>query len=354
MDFGCLTDWQSILLKFTHNKHSLHWSRQNKLREINKTIATLQVAQTGSTITMGDIDNDPKEADMPATPVSASPKVICQEFLKVLGRKEVEQPMIWYVFLHRDLMAHGTDLPPSQKVCACAQFWRYQHYLLPLWPWGITKVVCFGLGSFRNVQEDGGPWTPDGGAKHTYRDVVRTSKLVDAFNARAVDRHDPLQAMLRHVAAVEMASMMKFCSSRRGIEHGLIKQYFKKLAVLQDVLLGEGEGVDEKVVKKLGKLPVTAGYAGDEDLTDVPVYLCGPGYTVEDREALGRLAELFRMAHLPPVEVLGAAEQEEGYVLVDEHTLVYSVDAEFPVRRRVLERSRPAAMIWRDHASDEG
>ena len=51
---------------------------------------------------MGDIADDPKEDDAPVSaisPVSASPKVICQEFLKVLSRKEVEQPMIWYLFL---------------------------------------------------------------------------------------------------------------------------------------------------------------------------------------------------------------------------------------------------------------
>jgi hypothetical protein len=29
------------------------------------------------------------------TPGSASAPVICKEFLKVLGRKEVEQPIIW-------------------------------------------------------------------------------------------------------------------------------------------------------------------------------------------------------------------------------------------------------------------
>ena len=74
---------------------------------MNKIIAILQAAKASHTITMGDIANDPKEADTPATPaspvspVSASPKVICQEFLKVLSRKEVEQPMIWYAFLQQ-------------------------------------------------------------------------------------------------------------------------------------------------------------------------------------------------------------------------------------------------------------
>lgn len=34
-------------------------------------------------------------ATVPDLPASA--EVICEEFLKVLGRKEVEQPMIWYV-----------------------------------------------------------------------------------------------------------------------------------------------------------------------------------------------------------------------------------------------------------------
>ena len=188
--------------------------------------------------------------------------------------------------------------------------------------------------------------------KHTYRDVLRTPALREKFNARAVERDDPLQAMLRHVAAIEMASMLKFCGSRRGIEHDLIKQYFKKLGILQGGFSGEGE-VEEKVVKKLGKMAPTAGFGGNGDLTDVPVYLCDSRYTDEDRQALGRLSELFRLAHLPPVQVVDAGEQE-GYLIVDEHTLVYSVDADFSVRKGVLERSRPAGMIWRDHVSPEG
>ncbi len=49
----------------------------------------------------GNIADDPKKDDPPVSKVSstpaasASPQVICQEFLKVLSRKEVEQPMIW-------------------------------------------------------------------------------------------------------------------------------------------------------------------------------------------------------------------------------------------------------------------
>jgi hypothetical protein len=100
-----------------------------------------------------------------------------------------------------------------------------------LWSWGIDKVVCLGLGSFRHVKAGTGPFVDDedkGKTSHTYRDVIRDKDLVEEFNAGEVDRHDPLQAMLRHVAAIEMASMVKFCSSKRGIEHDLIKHYFKK------------------------------------------------------------------------------------------------------------------------------
>lgn len=38
-------------------------------------------------------------------------------------------------------------------MCICAQFWRYQHYFLPLWDWGVTKLVGYNLGSFRGVQD---------------------------------------------------------------------------------------------------------------------------------------------------------------------------------------------------------
>jgi hypothetical protein len=156
--------------------------------------------------------------------------------------------------------------------------------------------------------------------------------------------------MLRHVAAVEVASMLKFCSSRRGVEHQLIKYYFKKLSAVQD-LPGGAVGTDEKVAKKLAKMPPTAGYGGDGDLVDVPVYLWDGEYTEEDRDALGRLGEVFEMAHLPPVEVVGGG-LGDACRLVDEHTLVYAVDPGFPVRRMVLAGCKPGAMVWRDHAVD--
>ncbi|KAK4152349.1 hypothetical protein C8A00DRAFT_34992 [Chaetomidium leptoderma] len=263
------------------------------------------------------------------TTPSASARVICEEFLKVLGRKEVEQPMI------------------CQRICVCSQFWRYQHYLLPLWKWGVNKMVCFGLGSLRNVTENGGPFA-DAGSEYTYRSVIRNAELVEAFNAREVDRHDALQAMLRHVAAIEMASMMKFCSSRRGVEHQLIKHYFKKLTAIQN-LPGSVAEISGKIVEKLGKLPPTAGYAGDTDLTDIPVHLHDPEYTAEDKDALGRLCVIMEMAHLPPVKVVDTAGREGDYRVVDEHTLVYAVGPDFPVRSMVLGGSKPAAMVWRDH-----
>lgn len=259
----------------------------------------------------------------------ASPHTICQEFLKVLGRTEVEQPAM------------------CSRICACAQFWRYQHYLLPLWSWGIKKIVCFGLGSFRNVKDNGGPFDSTD-PESTYREGIGNPTLVSEFNAREVDSHDALQAMLRHVAAIEMASMVKFCSSKRGVEHQLLKEYFKKLTIIQD-MPGSLEDISEKDVKKLEKLPPTAGYGGDKDFIDIPIYFHDPDYTEQDRDALARLSEVFEMAHLPPIKVIDAAQQE-GYPLVDEHTLVYAVDPDFPVRSIILGGAKqPAAMIWRDH-----
>ncbi|KAL1843086.1 hypothetical protein VTJ49DRAFT_3221 [Mycothermus thermophilus] len=250
-----------------------------------------------------------------------SPHVICQELLNVLGRKEVEQPLI------------------CQSICICAQFWRYQHYLLPLWEWGVNKIVCFNLGSLRNVEQNGGPFP-----NTTYREAIRDKELVNKFNARDIDRRDALQAMLRHVAGIEMASMMKFCSSKRGIEHGLIKHYFKKLTLVQKMALGSAAEMDEQTVKKLAKWPPTAGYGGDKDLTDIPVYFCDDEYTLEDRKALERLSEIAKLAHLPPVAVVDAAAIV-GHDLVDQHTLVYAIDPSFNNQDQVLER-KPAAMIW--------
>ncbi|KAL2018217.1 hypothetical protein VTK56DRAFT_1124 [Thermocarpiscus australiensis] len=257
----------------------------------------------------------------------SSARIVCQEFLRVLGRLEVEQPLICF------------------KLCACAQIWRYQHYFLPLWDWGIKKIVCFGLGSFRNVKETGGPFRNHAS---TYREVIRDEALLNIFNARPMLRHDPLQAMLRHVAAIDIASMLKFTSSKRRIDPELIGHHFEKTSTLQN-MPGIVADIDEKDIRRLETLPPTAGYGGDEDLSDIPVYFHDPEYTVEDKEALAQLSEIFEMAHLPPIRVVDA-QKHEGYLLVDKHTLVYTVDPEFPVRSIVLPTSQPAAMIWRDHA----
>jgi hypothetical protein len=343
---------------------------------------------------MGDAFTKPASDGTNST---ASAQVICEEFLKVLSRKEVEQPMIWYVYAHHDGCSWKPETPRqqlpadpplarlngghtprltysrSQNLCLCAQLWRYQHYLLPLWPWGVTKIVCLGLGSFRDTISNGGPFTPPAtttttttaaasfSSKHqpqpqpTYRDVIRNSTLLAQFNARLIARHDALQAMLRHVAAIEIASMLKFCSSKRGIEHQLVKYHFKKLAAIAELSgsgsklgageegkVGEVDEVGEKVRKKLGKMPPTAGYAGDKDLVDVGVYLWDSEYTDEDREALGRLERVFEMAHLPPVRVVNEGEVRG---LVDEHALVYAVDSGVSVKSVLLGRSRPAAMV---------
>ena len=51
---------------------------------------------------MGDIAYE-VATDIPSNSTTTTPDppastdVICEEFLKVLGRKEVEQPMIWYI-----------------------------------------------------------------------------------------------------------------------------------------------------------------------------------------------------------------------------------------------------------------
>ncbi|KAK4134557.1 hypothetical protein BT67DRAFT_297419 [Trichocladium antarcticum] len=194
---------------------------------------------------------------------------------------------------------------------------------------GMGCQQCFGLGSFRNVKDNGGPFdNTTAEREHTYRDAALLSDL----NTRKMDRHDALQAMLRHIAAIEMASMMTFCSSNRGVEH------------LMQNMVWTAEGISEKKIKKLEKSPPTAGYGGDEDLTDIPVYFHDPEYTEGDKDALECLSESMEIAHLPPIQVV-----DEAYSIIDEHTLVYAVDPDFPVRSMVMATAKPAAMIWRDH-----
>jgi hypothetical protein len=104
-------------------------------------------------------------------------------------------------------------------------------------------------------------------------------------------------------------------------------------------------------------MPPTAGYAGDVGLTDVGVWFWDGGYTVEDREALGRLGGgVLRVAGLPPVVVLGDVEGgvdgdgngDGGWgAAVDERTLVYApVGGDLMGWGGVLGRCRPAALIW--------
>jgi hypothetical protein len=251
--------------------------------------------------------------------------------------------------------------PPltSQNLCICAQFWRYQHYLLPLWPWGITKIVCLNLGSFRNTQPNGSPFpspSPSGGSNPppTYRTTIRkTPLLLQNFNPRPLTRHDDaLQSLLRHTAALDMASSLKFCASTRGIEHRLIKTHFAKLSAIQDL---PGGFVTDAVAGKLGRMAPTAGYAGDAGLTDVAVWFWDGGYTAGDREALGRLGGdggVLRAAHLPPVGVLGGEGEGEGVDggwegVVDERTLVYAPVGEGLVGwGDGLGGCRPGAVIW--------
>jgi hypothetical protein len=145
--------------------------------------------------------------------------------------------------------------------------------------------------------------------------------------------------MLRHSAAIEIASGMKFLSDRRGVAHGLIKDHFTKLSLIKDV--ESPNDVGEEIAKKLAKLPPTAGYAGAADLIDVPVYFADDEYTAEDVEALEKLAEIIKLAHCPPV---GVMDVETAHGSVDEHTLVYAITSTSEVCNRVLQ-IRPAAII---------
>lgn len=169
--------------------------------------------------------------------------------------------------------------------------------------------------------------------------------------------------MLRHAAAVEVAAALTLCGSRRGIEHGLVKVWFKRLGGL--VGKGEGEGEGEGVVKgvvkgddngggkeeeekakekKADKLPPIAGYAGDPDLVDVPVYFCGEGYTAEDRQVLALAAEFMHTAQLPIVKVVEGGV-DEVCRLVDDRTLVYTVGLDGGAWTDVLRQCHPAAVI---------
>ncbi|KAK4144533.1 uncharacterized protein C8A04DRAFT_11395 [Dichotomopilus funicola] len=286
--------------------------------------------------------------DNEGMPSSASPDVICAELLKVLSRLEVEQPMI------------------CQNTCLCPHFFLFQHYLLPLWDWGVTKIVCLNLGSLRHLDYGNKPQADDGTPAANRRVALRRQNALEAtllrprarFNARPLDLLDPLQTMLRHVAALEVASTLKLFGCSRGVEHGLVREYLKKTGLVRDwCLAGMGMGVEDGCVKKLKKLPATAGYGGDGDMVDVPVYFWdGESYTEEDREALRRLAGVLKLGHLPLVEVVEGG-LEEVWKVVDEKTLVYTVgvgSGSVRMEEMLARGVKPVALVWGDVNRSDG
>ncbi|KAH6632356.1 hypothetical protein F5144DRAFT_650199 [Chaetomium tenue] len=175
---------------------------------------------------MGDAVN---ESVIEGTASQASARVICEEFLKVLSREEVEQPMIWY----------PKPLP-----------------LRPILAIPALPAPALGLGHHQTG------------------------------------------------------------SGEKRSGEGEDKKKEKT-----------GKEKEKKAKEKNGdKLPPIAGYAGDPDLVDVPVYFCGEGYTGEDRQALAWAAEVMHLAQLPPVEVAGGGVDEV-------------------CRLEVLRRCKPAAVI---------
>ncbi|KAK3898958.1 hypothetical protein C8A05DRAFT_37429 [Staphylotrichum tortipilum] len=237
---------------------------------------------------------DAAKAPSGAASAHASAEVIYQEFLKVLARMEPEQASI------------------CTKICACGHLYRYQHYYLPCWEWGVKKMVCLNMGSLRHVRENGGPFPPSATTvtattsrkEPSYRAVLRDEALRDRLKALPLSLNDPLQSMLRHMAALDVAMALTICGAPGGVEYERVKTHFKRLCAINDG--------DEGQVKKLGKKPKMEGGW-------VEVWYAG-GYTATEREALEKVGQVLEGAGAGALRVVeGEWEGEVGAkTMVDE------------------------------------
>ncbi|KAK4159217.1 hypothetical protein QBC43DRAFT_362184 [Cladorrhinum sp. PSN259] len=265
----------------------------------------------------------------------APPGVIAEEFFRVLGRHEALQNIF------------------CDNTCICPQFTQGMHLILPRWNWGVAKIVCFGLGSFKHVEEDGfskvAPSLP-------YAEVPLTTADSLVFNKSPMKRNDPVQAMVRHIAALDMAAALRICSNERGIEHAVSKGFARILMKVVEVegwgSLQEGSEGWKKFVDKIQKAYDKFEKKGEirTDLPEVPIHFCDPGYTERDEGVFKILNTVLRLVWRQSIHMV---DMKQACELVDSRTLVYCVDADFPVRTDVLRKSMPVAMIWRGHDQEK-
>ncbi|KAK3986555.1 hypothetical protein QBC44DRAFT_402483 [Cladorrhinum sp. PSN332] len=268
------------------------------------------------------------------TTPEAPPRVIAEEFFRVLGRHEALQNIF------------------CDNTCLCPQFTQGMHLILPRWNWGVTRIVCFGLGSFKNVQQNGiskvSPPLP-------YAQVPLTTQNSLIFNKSPLDRNDPVQVMVRHIAALDIAAALRMCSNPRGIEHAVSKGFARITMKIAEEegwgSLQEGNKEWDRFVGKIQKAYEKLEKKGEirTDLPEVPIYFCDPGHTEKDKGIFKVLHWMLQFVWRQPVHMVS---MEEAHDLIDSRTLVYTVDPDFPVRSSVLTKSTPVAMIWRSHEEE--
>ncbi|KAK4221811.1 hypothetical protein QBC38DRAFT_504573 [Podospora fimiseda] len=241
------------------------------------------------------------------------PGIIAQEFFGVLGRHEALQNIF------------------CDNTCLCPQFTQGMHLILPCWDWGVNKIICFGLGSFKNVVQNGlskvPPLLPNA-------EVPLTTLNSLIFNKSPLDRNDPVQVMIRHIAALDIVAALRIGSNPKGIEHAVAKGFSRILT---------------KVVEQKGWASLKEG-SKEWKIFVGKIKEVYDNYTERDKEVFKVLDWMLKIVWEHPVRVVGI---KEAYGLVDSRTLVYTVDLDFPVRTSVLTKGTPVAMVWRGHDEED-
>ncbi|KAK4465187.1 hypothetical protein QBC42DRAFT_314393 [Cladorrhinum samala] len=272
----------------------------------------------------------------------SSHKLIAEEFFRLLSRPAL----------------HGIE---CSDICICQQFAKAVHLVLPRWPWGVQKVVCFGLGSWINVLPDGRTSRP---YCVPYGEVYKDKGKSKAFSREnEFERDDALQVMFRHVAVLDILVQLRVGANPRGLEHAVGKGMCRMVNKLAEPeVKGWGNWVEggedwENFVEGLKRARTKLEGKGEmrRDLPRVEVVFCGDeknGDSGVDAQVYREIDRLLTI--IWGQEVRFVSRVEEGLGEIDERTMVYCVDVDFPLRDMVLRRGkRPVVMVWRSAKEEQ-
>ncbi|KAK3319036.1 hypothetical protein B0H66DRAFT_603590 [Apodospora peruviana] len=245
--------------------------------------------------------------------------------------------------------------------CVCRQLRVHAIHLTPLKAWGVKKLVFFGLGTFEENRQD-----PPSDIDFLAPGTTSLDKSFANFETAKHMRYDnrARRAMLNfwmaaHIVATitHYGSAAWAAASCKDNKHKLldmwaryhiyknIDRYLKAGREMPTHLKLEYEDMCNHVENTKTEKEHLYQAVGE----DIQVYFHEQDLTNHDSAVLQTMLRERKSPFFVKPHVLSAGKaSQQGFVKVDERTLVVSMIPDFPVREVVLKTSRPPAMIWPD------